>query len=178
MIKNPTTKNFEPRIGIEWDPLKDGKTVVRAGFGVFDVLPLPYVFGLNTAATAPFQIIGNDKKARLGSGTDPNVSFNPNKIRNRYIQQNPHRAYVLNWNLNIQREVSPGWTAIVGYVGSRSVHLSVAADDINLVPPVNTQYGILIPMNTYQVDPNWGGAHGGLTPGGPGGSGIRPVIFV
>jgi Carboxypeptidase regulatory-like domain/TonB dependent receptor len=174
---NPTTKNFEPRVGFSWDPFKTGKTAVRGGFGVFDVLPLPYVFGLNTAATAPFQIIGNDKKATLGSGTDPNVSFDPNKIRNRYIQQNPHRAYVLNWNLNIQREVSPGWTAIVGYVGSRSVHLSVAADDINLVPPVNTQYGILIPMNTYQIDPNWAGANGGLTPGGPGGSGIRPVIF-
>ena len=25
---------------------------------MFDVLPLPYQFGLNTAATAPFQIIG------------------------------------------------------------------------------------------------------------------------
>jgi hypothetical protein len=57
------------------------------------------------------------------------------------------------------------------------VHLSVAADDINLVPPVQTSAGILIPSNTYQLDPNWGGANGGVVPGPPGGSGIRPVLF-
>ncbi|HTG30948.1 MAG TPA: carboxypeptidase regulatory-like domain-containing protein [Methylomirabilota bacterium] len=174
---NPTTKNFEPRVGFSWDPLKDGKTAVRGGFGIFDVLPLPYEFGLNTAATAPFQIIGLDKTNTLGSGIDPNISFNPNSIRNRYIDQNPHRADVLNWNFNIQRQLGAAWTLTAGYVGSRSVHLSVAADDINLVPPVQTSAGILIPSNTYQLDPNWGGANGGVVPGPPGGSGIRPVLF-
>jgi hypothetical protein len=150
---------------------------VRGGFGIFDVLPLPYEFGLNTAATAPFQIIGLDKTNTLGSGIDPNISFNPNSIRNRYIDQNPHRADVLNWNFNIQRQLGTAWTLTAGYVGSRSVHLSVAADDINLVPPVQTSAGILIPSNTYQLDPNWGGANGGVVPGPPGGSGIRPVLF-
>jgi Carboxypeptidase regulatory-like domain len=174
---NPTTKNFEPRLGFAWDPFRNGKTSVRGGFGIFDVLPLPYEFGLNTAATAPFQIIGFDPAATLGNGISPNISFNPNKIRNRYIDQNPHRADVLNWNINVQRQLGHDWTLTAGYIGSRSVHLSVAADDVNLVPPVQTAAGILIPSNTYQLDPNWGGANGGLTPGNPGGAGIRPVFF-
>lgn len=174
---NPTTKNFEPRVGFSWDPFKDSKTAVRGGLGMFDVLPLPYEFGLNTAATFPYQVIGADPNATLGSGIDPNVSFNPNVVRNRYVQQNPKRALVLNWNFNIEREIAPSWTAIVGYVGSRSTHLSVAADDINLVPPVVTSAGILIPQSTYQIDPNWGGGNGGIAPGGPGGPGIRPVLF-
>src|SRR6266851_5302356 len=177
IANNPTTKNFEPRIGFSWDPFKNGKTAVRGGFAIFDVLPLPYEFGLNTAATFPFQVVGFDSVATLGNGIDPNISFNPNVVRNRFVQQNPKRADVLNWNFNIQREVAPSWTLLVGYVGSRSVHLSVAADDINLVPPVVTSAGILIPANTYQLDPNWGGGNGGVTPGGPGGPGIRPVIF-
>ncbi len=177
IANNPTTKNFEPRVGFSWDPFNDSKTAVRGGFGMFDVLPLPYEFGLNTAATFPYQVVGKDKNATLGSGVDPNVSFNPNAVRNRYVQQNPKRALVMNWNFNIEREVAPNLTAIVGYVGSRSTHLSVAADDINLVPPVMTPQGILIPSNSYQLDPNWGGANGGITPGAPGGAGIRPVLF-
>jgi outer membrane receptor protein involved in Fe transport len=168
ILSNPTTKNFEPRIGLEWDPFHDGKTAVRAGFGMFDVLPLPYVFGLNTAATAPFQIIGADSNATLGTGTpDTSVSFDPQKIRNRYIDPHPHRAYVMNWNANIERELPRNWTVMAGYVGSRSLHLSAAADDINLVQPaIISGVGVVFPVNGTRIDSNWGG-----------GAGIRPVKF-
>jgi outer membrane receptor protein involved in Fe transport len=184
ILQNPTTKNFEPRIGLAWDPFHDGKTAVRAGFGMFDVLPLAYEFGLNTAATAPFQIIGTAPGATLGSGPNPNVSFIPQQIRNRFIDAHPKRADVLNWNFNIQRQLAEGMTLMVGFVGSRSVHLSAASDDVNLVQPVSVSgVGLVFPCDPNaaaavprgtcasqqtgtRIDKNWGG-----------GAGIRPVLF-
>src|SRR5207302_8517508 len=120
-------------------------------------------------ATAPFQIIGADPTATLGTGiADPNVNFNRQKIRNRYIQQDPKRAAVYNWSANVQQDLSHGFTAMAGYVGSRSLHLSAAADDINLVPATNVSgVGLVFPaLGGTRIDPNWGG-----------GAGIRPVIF-
>ena len=64
---NPTTKNIEPRIGFAWDPLKDGKTAVRGGFGVFDALPLPYQLILNNTSAAPWR----STLAGLGSAVLP-----------------------------------------------------------------------------------------------------------
>ncbi len=182
IITNPTTKNFEPRFGFAYDPFSNGKTAIRGGFAMFDVLPLPYQFALNTSATAPFQIIGADTRATLGTGApDPNVSFNPQAIRNRFIDAYPKRADVLNWNINIQRDIA-GWTLFGGYVGSRSIHLSAAADDVNLVQPQAVSgAGYVFPCNPaaltgsntcatqqtgVRIDPNWGG-----------GAGIRPVIY-
>src|SRR5580700_251866 len=179
---NPTVHNFEPRIGLAWDPFKDNRTAIRAGFGMFDVLPLPYEFGLNTAATAPFQIIGADPAATLGSGINPNVNFNAQKVRNRYIEQHPKRALVGNWNFNVEQQLTNQYSMFVGYVGSRTVHLSAAADDINLIQPQSVAgVGIVFPCDPSQlsagqtcaanatgtrIDPNWGG-----------GAGIRPVLF-
>ncbi len=180
---NPTKYDFEPRIGLSFDPFGDGKSVIRAAAGIFDVLPLPYEFGLNNAATAPFQIIGADPSARLGTGTlDLNVSFNRQRIRNRYVTPHPQRAAVYDWNLNVQRDFGRGFTGQVGYVGSRSVHLSVAADDINLVQPAAVAgVGLVFPCDPSalapgstcadtqtgtRIDSNWGG-----------GAGIRPVLF-
>src|SRR5579871_2183985 len=55
-IKNPTKRNFEPRVGFAWDPFSNGKTSVAGGFGIFDVLPLPVEMGSGVDGSVPFDV--------------------------------------------------------------------------------------------------------------------------
>ena len=50
---NPTSKNFEPRIGVSWDPYHNGKTVFSAASGLYDILPLNYLLQLQIISSAP-----------------------------------------------------------------------------------------------------------------------------
>jgi len=138
---NPTLKDFDPRIGFSWDPSGSGKTAIRAGFGVFDVLPLPYVYTIGDALTLPFSLqtgLGS-ASSPLPQGSFPNnlpaAAFNLTNAGSRFVDQHPPRSYALNWNANVQRELTRNVTATVGYVGSHTIHEPFTTDDSNQVIP-------------------------------------------
>jgi hypothetical protein len=143
VFSNPTYHNFEPRLGFAWDPFGNAKTSIRGGFAIFDVLPLPYLLGQFATNTAPFTENGTANP--LPPGSFPTGAFNilANNaasnlgLRIPYIQPNPKRDYLMQWNINIQRQLASDLTGSIAYVGSRGVHMIFRADDINTTQPIN-----------------------------------------
>jgi hypothetical protein len=164
LFSNPTLHNFEPRVGFAWDPFKNGKTSVRASFGMFDVLPLPYQFSLLISKQSPFYQHGSARPLPPDAFyTNALPLIGPSSYVANYIEPHPHRNYVMQWNLNIQRELTPNLSAMLAYAGSRGVHQALRVDDMDTVVPVKTSAGYLFPSPVGSgtvLNPNFGQIYG------------------
>jgi hypothetical protein len=164
-FNNPTTKNFEPRIGFAWDPFRNGRMAVRGGAGMFDVLPLPYQFTLLTTLAAPFFQYTSLPLTTSNPQPFPNnlPPLPANSLRATYIDPNPKRNYVGQWNLNVQYQLAPDLTAMIAYVGSRGVHQPYRLDDADIVIPKLTTAGYLWPSPIFsgtRINENYGSMRG------------------
>jgi hypothetical protein len=154
-FSNPTLRNFEPRIGFSWDPFKNGKTALRGGFGMFDVLPMLYTTITMVGRGAPFTEIGATSDAsklsgKFPGGVDPINDLGPHNLEYEHVEQKPPRNYVMQWNLNLQRELAPNLSMVVGFAGSHGVHQALRVDDANIVFPPLTSLGYLWPVVVKQ----------------------------
>ena len=171
--KNPTLRNFEPRIGFAWDPFKDGKSSVRGSFGLYDVDPFAGYFLLQQNQAGPFLVFksihGTTNWANTpgawgpgdgGTQLDNNVG---SKLAESTIEGAPHRSYVQAWNLTVQHQLASDLSVTLGYVGSHGVHLLMRGDDGNMTgapgtanPEIATPFGYEFPGNGLQVNPTMG----------------------
>ena len=163
LFLNPTLRNFEPRVGFAWDPFKNGKTSIRAGFGIYDILPLPYLFWNKATHGLPYFQLGVVSNPPSASFPSDGLSLLvPGSLRVASIQYQPKRPYKTEWNLNVERQLAQGISLMVGYVGSASVHVPVGQNDADQVPPSLTTVGpdgqILFPTTGKipRINPNFG----------------------
>jgi len=146
---NPSVRNFDPRIGIAYDPFGDHKTAIRAGFGIF-YNPIrarsyasgyyfnpPYALAFIPLPQFPNPFPGALPPPAQLVGVDYNTDVTP---------------HLYQWNFNIQRQLFESTTLTVGYVGSRGLHL-YGARDINPVLPtlVNGVQVFGVPKGTAAV---------------------------
>ena len=147
LFSNPTLRNIEPRMGFAWNPLS-GKTLLRGGFGIFDVLPLPYEFTLTFQRTVPFvqTVVGETAPGEFPVKAYQRLSVDSTTGSAYFPDSNPKRNYVMQWNLSVARELSPTLAVTIGYVGSRGIHQPYRVDNIDMVLPTLTSAGYQWPV--------------------------------
>ena len=116
--------NFGPRVGLAWDVTGDGRTAVRAGYGVF--------FEMNNADTVaqenpPFAGSTSFQNGQLqnpaaGRTLPPVVPNAANEgfilpLNNFFTDLGLRTAYVQQWNLTLERQLPGGFLAQGSYVG-------------------------------------------------------------
>jgi len=125
---------FAPRVGVTWDPFKDGKTVVRAAYGIFYETQTGE-FGITFGQGAPWagfaqvdNTIFDDPWSRFPGGSPfpfvpgPNSPY-PQAGQYAMTYPDTQPPYVQQWNLGIQREIAPNWLVSISYLGNQMTHL-------------------------------------------------------
>jgi hypothetical protein len=165
---NPSLRNFDPRIGLAWDPFADHKTSVRASFGMFhNVL---YSRDLNYWLQPPFLTATQTALAgllypnlfsNLGPGANVvNVPTNGTlSVTNGDYYGVHSTPYQMQWNFNIQREVMANTVATIGYIGTHNLHMFIQRDFNFPVPCLAPNAGCF-----YNGRPTYSNAAGAPNP--------------
>ncbi|HEV3306326.1 MAG TPA: TonB-dependent receptor [Candidatus Sulfotelmatobacter sp.] len=137
-LYNPDKKDFAPRVSAAWDVSGKGRTVLRAGFGIFfDAFSQDMALG-----HLPYSPFFDPGPAYNNIGTDPILStsafggaissgsplFQPTstcafECDAFGFDRNIKTPYMENYNLNVQQQISSKSVLQVGYVGSQGHRL-------------------------------------------------------
>ena len=144
-LRNTCWGDYDPRISIAYRPFRDNKTVVRAGFGIFTQTPLgqlAYDF-LGIPLGAPYTYSNNN-------GGQPLFQFPATSPTNQALQYGGTGLYdgmslnfkdpqTAQWNVTIERELTPALAVRISYAGMNSYRMSVK-EDYNAIPPSKQPY--------------------------------------
>jgi Carboxypeptidase regulatory-like domain len=128
LSQNRATFMPEPRIGVAYDLFGNGKTALRANFGVHRALLDALDYRLDQTApfntTLSFSNTTVDKLGSLASGTAAGSGL----ISPSNVQTDIATPTVLAWTFKIEQQIAPATSLTLGYVGSHGYHQILSED--------------------------------------------------
>jgi hypothetical protein len=130
-IYHQNNKNFQPRLGFAWDPLNDGKTVVRGAYAILVDQPLLSLV-TPTSANPPLAIpLTFSGPVRLDNAIN---LARPAGLAPQTVNHDFDNGYIQSWNLNVQHQLTDDLVVMAGYFGSKGSYLTIRR---NINQPVN-----------------------------------------
>lgn len=133
-VVNAPKRNFAPRVGIAWDPFGNGKTSVRAGYGIYHEQTLVGIFLQNLISNPPYQETTSLSQVALDQSFATNPLATLGTISVRGEDTDWKTPYMQHWSLDVQRQITKNTVIDIGYYGSKGTNL-IGIVDINLLPP-------------------------------------------
>ena len=145
-IYQTNNRNFQPRIGLAWDPSGDGHTSVRAGYAIMTQQPVTNIASA-LSENPPFAVPFSAVSATSGITLEAPPA-NPKTVAPVTIDPNLNNAYAQDWNLTIQHQFTSNMALQVAYVGSKGTHLQQVLNQ-NQPAVVNGIYGSAVPFPNF-----------------------------
>jgi hypothetical protein len=148
-LRHTPLHDFDPRLSIAYRPFKDDKTVIRAGFGLFTMTTLgPNSF--NNAMVGVSDLVSYCNPYPTCNSTGQIYQFPDATPLNAAIQygggafeeaNDPYEkdGTSAQWNLTVERQVTPNTTVRLSYVGQGTWHLPITVD-LAQVPASKTPF--------------------------------------
>ena len=156
-LRQTYLRNFDPRISLAFRPFRDNKTVIRAGFGIFTVTALGQLQNNNEsnpqAAVNTWQNNNNGAPIFTFPHVTPpgaGLQFGGGELEQA---TDPHYrdAQSAQWNLTVERELTPNTSVRVSYVGMSSYRLNVT-ENLNQTVPSAMPYNFAnAPFQNWSV---------------------------
>ncbi len=152
IFKNPSLRNFAPRVGFAWDLTGDGKTSLRGGGGYFYEPILGNVYRTYGNRMPPFFQAANVRRPAF-----PNPFGGVLVVRNRLdlFEYDPENPLRLQYNLTLQREILPQTVVTVGYIGSRGYHQIRNVEANQAIPQILPDGRYFFPAGQGRRNPNF-----------------------
>ena len=153
---------FSPRASLAWTPDRfHGKTVIRAGFGMFESpVGVSYVGPDGKYSTSPRTPLGQEGFSQATPFTATNDNYRTpaatlnNPFPNGFLRPagssaglatylgqsvqflNPdmQNGYSVRWNFDIQQTLTPNTMLEIAYIGNHAIHLPVNVTQLNGIP--------------------------------------------